>query len=823
LVNVKRAINFFTGPVLLFYNITTNYKSQTINKLKSKATIMKKFPINFLGLAITSLFLLFTGIVFSQTAPVVTPKGGFKIDGYLRANTPGTSRAGDWLPQVNGTPFTAGVDSFVLTSAGVPKDAVTTQLQRDEYNNTNDDIFTTGSKFNDYISALHHGLGGAPNKNDIHNGVFHASGDASGNQWVFIGGDRLDVSGTSYIDFQFLQGTLTLPTASTFAGSGPAGGRTISDINISMEYNNGGTAPKVVIYRWAPTNEAGTAWGWDSTGSSAITDAYAKTNLVTVDVPIGGFAGINGVNVNTYQPFAFVEAAINITQLITAIGGNCSGLNIKTLWITTKASSSSTAALKDYMAPISLDLNFGGVTIDSKGPFCAGASNITLTGTPSGGTFTGPGTSGTNGSTFSPTDAGVGTHTIIYTASAGVNCTKTTSTQIIVRALPTASISGATTVCKDAAAPFVVIQGSGGTKPYTFSYNIGGGSTLQKTTTGTFDTVKIAVPTGTAGSFVYNLVSVQESSSTTCSQNQTGSATVVVNPLPTAGAGTAPAAQCYDAAGNTFALSGTATNGTPTWSVQSKSNNAFTVGISNTGVLNPNVTVSGSSLGGTVTLLLTVSSNTTPACGSATSTVVVTVNGQSAGPDVGYTAPLCDQTTFSITVNGLLQNDIVTVKNKNGATIATLSPASPYNVPAATTSKTFTGIPAGAGYQVTVSRGGCLSAVTSCGTPDPPPGARIQSTVQTEVNIGEETTVKAYPNPFSDRIKFLVNSSVAGNGSLEIYNMMGQKVKNVYTGFIAAGAQTFELSLPTQQVANLVYVLRVGDKKVTGKILQMNK
>jgi hypothetical protein len=53
--------------------------------------------------------------------------------------------------------------------------------------------------------------------------------------------------------------------------------------------------------------------------------------------------------------------------------------------------------------------------------------------------------------------------------------------------------------------------------------------------------------------------------------------------------------------------------------------------------------------------------------------------------------------------------------------------------------------------------------------------------------------------------------------------MMGQKVKTVYTGFIAAGTQNFELSLPAQQVSTLVYILRIGDKKVTGKILQVNK
>ena len=69
----------------------------------------------------------------------------------------------------------------------------------------------------------------------------------------------------------------------------------------------------------------------------------------------------------------------------------------------------------------------------------------------------------------------------------------------------------------------------------------------------------------------------------------------------------------------------------------------------------------------------------------------------------------------------------------------------------------------------------------------------------------------------------MVTSTVAGNGNLEVYNMMGQKVKTVYQGYIVKGTQTFELSLPDKQVANLVYVLRIGDKKMTGKILQVNQ
>ena len=84
-------------------------------------------------------------------------------------------------------------------------------------------------------------------------------------------------------------------------------------------------------------------------------------------------------------------------------------------------------------------------------------------------------------------------------------------------------------------------------------------------------------------------------------------------------------------------------------------------------------------------------------------------------------------------------------------------------------------------------------------------------------------SVLAYPNPYTDKVNFTVESDISGNGSLQVFNMMGQKVKIVYQGFIVAGKQNFTLSLPSQQRANLIYVLTIGNKQVTGKLLQLNK
>ncbi|TRW98556.1 PKD domain-containing protein [Flavobacterium gawalongense] len=97
--------------------------------------------------------------------------------------------------------------------------------------------------------------------------------------------------------------------------------------------------------------------------------------------------------------------------------------------------------------------------------------------------------------------------------------------------LPSATITGSTTVCQNGTQPQITFTGSGGTAPYTFTYKIGAGSNISVISTGTGDTAIINVPTTTAGVFVYTLVSVTDSSGT---QPQSGIATVIINPQPSA-------------------------------------------------------------------------------------------------------------------------------------------------------------------------------------------------------------------------------------------------------------------------------------------------
>lgn len=78
-------------------------------------------------------------------------------------------------------------------------------------------------------------------------------------------------------------------------------------------------------------------------------------------------------------------------------------------------------------------------------PQCTSTTSFTLTGgTPSGGTYSGPGVTGAN---FNPSAAGPGIHTITYTYTDANGCTGSNTIPIIVGANPIGIISGLSPVC----------------------------------------------------------------------------------------------------------------------------------------------------------------------------------------------------------------------------------------------------------------------------------------------------------------------------------------------------------------------------------------
>src|ERR1035437_2027485 len=264
---------------------------------------------------------------------------------------------------------------------------------------------------------------------------------------------------------------------------------------------------------------------------------------------------------------------------------------------------------------------------------------------------------------------------------------------------PIAEISGTTSICINAAQPNITFTGITGTAPFTFTYSINSGSN-QTVTTISGNSVTVSVPTGIAGTYTYSLVSVQDAYSTIA---QTGSATIIVNPLPTANAGAALIVICQG--GTSAALGGSvggsATGGT--WSTP--------VG----GTFSPNATTLNATwtppgtYSGTATLTLTTTGGS---CGvaSASKTQIVTANNAiSLSSAAGTNA----QTTC---INTAITPITYTTTGATGASVSNL----PTGVSGVWSGNvvTISGTPTVAGaartYTVTLT-GGC-GVVTSTGT-----------------------------------------------------------------------------------------------------------
>ncbi|MFD1604818.1 gliding motility-associated C-terminal domain-containing protein [Flavobacterium artemisiae] len=411
------------------------------------------------------------------------------------------------------------------------------------------------------------------------------------------------------------------------------------------------------------------------TGSVAITVNELATAAITAPAVIcrNATSNVTITGAGGTAPYTFTYKINNGTnQIATTTVGNSVDVPV-----TTSATGSFNYALVSVRDSKGCDnVQSGSVTIEineNAGPAISGSTeicqnaakpNVTFTG--SGGTapynFTYNVDGGANQTIQSVGDTAeiaVGTSTvgtITYnlvsvsdSSVTGCGQTQTGSAIIKINPLPTATIAGTTAVCKDAAAPNVTFTGAGGTAPYTFTYKIGSG-TNQTVTTVSGNSVTVAAPTGTAGSFAYTLVSVKDNSSTACVQTQTGTATITVNPLPTAAiAGTT--AVCKDAAtpNVTFTGAGGTAPYTFTYKIGSGSNQTVTTSIGNS------VTVAApTGTAGTFSYdLVSVKDGSSTACTQAqTGSAVITVNPLPTASIAGTTAVCKDAATPNVTFTG---------------------------------------------------------------------------------------------------------------------------------------------------------------------------
>ena len=149
-----------------------------------------------------------------------------------------------------------------------------------------------------------------------------------------------------------------------------------------------------------------------------------------------------------------------------------------------------------------------------------------------------PGGSTTNSVSLVPN----GPITYLTTVTGNNGCPRTESTELTVSLSSIGSIIATPSVCQGSTNGQVVFHAQGANPPYTFFYTVNG-INATAVTTGTADSVIVAPPTTTPGTFYYELQNLVYANASFCLQAQSDSVTVTVYPNPQL-AVTSPPAVC---------------------------------------------------------------------------------------------------------------------------------------------------------------------------------------------------------------------------------------------------------------------------------------
>lgn len=316
--------------------------------------------------------------------------------------------------------------------------------------------------------------------------------------------------GSGQIEFRY--GTMGVPTSTTISGglSGLAAATNFNSITFSTNTASGATANDAN----AVTPVAGTMYTFSSAAQAKLYGFTASTG--TLDPMTGPSISLEwspAANLNDY----------------TIANPVATGLTAGTYNFVVKATNTSTGCYNKDTVVVTVNPIPAATFTGLPASMCLEASAVTLVGTPSNGTFSGPGISGNS---FTPASAGVGTHTITYSVTdISTGCSNSTTQQVTVNS-PTVTISGLpASICVNAAA--ITINGNYGGGTFT-----GTGITDNLDGTATFNPATAGV--GGPYSITYSYTDINGCSNST-SQN------ITVNALPTVSFTGLPATLCVHA------------------------------------------------------------------------------------------------------------------------------------------------------------------------------------------------------------------------------------------------------------------------------------
>ena len=113
--------------------------------------------------------------------------------------------------------------------------------------------------------------------------------------------------------------------------------------------------------------------------------------------------------------------------------------------------------------------------------------------------------------------------------------------------------------------------------------------------------------------------------------------------------------------------------------------------------------------------------------------------------------------------------------------------------------------------------------VPACVAPVQPvsaPMAAFEAKPETTNRTVTRVSVGAYPNPFHDKVNFVIETDLSGKAVLEVYSIYGQKLQTVFEGYLTAGkSQVVEFRPGAIAAGTLVYRFTINGKQITGKVM----
>jgi len=261
------------------------------------------------------------------------------------------------LANLSGSTFEANDGNLIVDTAGNKDWSNAPNLKKgiDLPTGQSDDSFGQGTKEDTAVPTVVDGS--IPNNKSDLTRFYVANEKANGDDFLYLAWERVqEPSGTTNMDFEFNQD-------STVSGNGVTPVRTAGDVLIKYDLSQGGTHPTLGYHIWMTSGSASAVceaanklpcWGKVQALSGANFEGSINTGIVSDPIPPNAPRNLSART--------FGEAAINLTDSGILPSGTCKAFGAA--YLKSRSSDSFTAAVKDFVAPIPVNItNCGTVNI----------------------------------------------------------------------------------------------------------------------------------------------------------------------------------------------------------------------------------------------------------------------------------------------------------------------------------------------------------------------------------------------------------------------------------------------------------------------------